>query len=569
MAPVDDRITRDRVRRRAALALAVVGVLDIASGVTPPLVDRLQAVRGLVPFTVPQASAMGVTAAGIALIMLAGGLRHGHRRAWTSSVVLLVASAALHLVKGLDVEEAVVAIAVAAHLVRWRRCFPAPASPQKTLAAAITIVVSAAVAVVAGGFAVYLDHAGGAHPSIVTAALAAAQRLLGLTSIPVPGRVGHFVTPTIETVGLVALATAIWLALRPIIHRPAAVAEIDPRARDIVTRHGAGTLDYFALRDDKRWFFHGESVVAHSVRGGVCLVSPDPIGPVGERQAVWEAFHAHADRRGWSVAVLGAADDWLPVYRSTGMRSIYVGDEAVVDVAGFALAGKRAKGIRHAVNRAERAGYTFALYDPSCLDDELECKLRRVLTQSRRGGVERGYSMTLGRVFDPNDHGLLLGVAFEPDGEPAAFCQFVPAPGHAGWSLDLMRRTNRPHPNSITDFVVVSTILAIKEWGAQELALNFATLRAVLAGEAGDRWTTRMQALIARHLSDSMQIESLWRYNTKYRPRWQPRYAVYDGPEHMVPAAFAMARAESFWELPAIGRFLRPDPLPEPVRSSS
>ena len=510
---------------------------------------------------------MGVTAAGVALIMLAGGLRHGHRRAWAAAIVLLAASAVLHVVKGLDVEEAVVAVAVAAHLVRRRRCFPAPASPQKTLAAAMTIAGSAAVAVVAGGAAIYLDHADGAHPGIVTAALGAAERLVGSTSVAVPGRVGHFVTPTLETVGLAALATAVWLVFRPIIHRAAGGAEVDARARDIVARHGSGSLDYFALRDDKHWFFHGDSVVAHSVRGGVCLVSPDPIGPPAEREAVWEAFHAHADRHGWSVAVLGAAEHWLPVYRSTGMRSVYVGDEAVVDVAGFSLAGKRAKGLRHAVNRAERAGYTFGLYDPSCLEPELELELRRVLGDSRRGGVERGYSMTLGRVFDPNDHGLLLGVAFEPDGTPAAFCQFVPAPGHLGWSLDLMRRTNRPHPNSITDFVVVSTILAIKAWGAQELALNFATLRAVLAGEAGDRWATRVQALIARHLSESMQIESLWRYNAKYRPRWQPRYAVYDGPEHMVPAALAMARAESFWELPAIGRFLRPRPASEPAEA--
>ena len=59
-------------------------------------------------------------------------------------------------------------------------------------------------------------------------------------------------------------------------------------------------------------------------------------------------------------------------------------------------------------------------------------------------------------------------------------------------------------------------------------------------------------------MSDSMQIESLWRFNAKYDPDWQPRYAVYDSPEHMVPAALAVATAESFWELPLIGRFLVP-----------
>ena len=36
--------------------------------------------------------------------------------------------------------------------------------------------------------------------------------------------------------------------------------------------------------------------------------------------------------------------------------------------------------------------------------------LLEVMTKSRRGDVERGFSMTLGRVFDPADSGLLLAV---------------------------------------------------------------------------------------------------------------------------------------------------------------
>lgn len=45
---------------------------------------------------------------------------------------------------------------------------------------------------------------------------------------------------------------------------------------------------------------------------------------------------------------------------------------------------------------------------------------------------------------------------------------------------------------------------------------------------------------------------------TKYDPDWPPRYAVYDGPEQVLPGAIAVARAESFWELPVVGRFLKP-----------
>ena len=83
-------------------------------------------------------------------------------------------------------------------------------------------------------------------------------------------------------------------------------------------------------------------------------------------------------------------------------------------------------------------------------------------------------------------------------------------------------------------------------------------MRAVLAGEAGEGLTQRIQAWLLRRMSDSMQIESLWKFNAKYDPHWQPRYALYDSPEHALPVAIAVARAESFWELPVIGRFLSP-----------
>src|SRR5205085_615352 len=140
----------------------------------------------------------------------------------------------------------------------------------------------------------------------------------------------------------------------------------------------------------------------------------------------------------------------------------------------------------------------------------------------------------------------------------AAFGQFVPAPGIDGYSLDLMRRSDGNHPNGLTDFVAVKTIEHLRERGMKGLGLNFATMRAVLAGELGHGPSQRAQRWVLRRLSGSMQIESLWRYNAKFAPTWQPRYAVYDAAENIVPAALAVAKAESFWELPVIGRFLVP-----------
>ena len=113
-------------------------------------------------------------------------------------------------------------------------------------------------------------------------------------------------------------------------------------------------------------------------------------------------------------------------------------------------------------------------------------------------------------------------------------------------------------PNGITEFIVAKTIDHLRREGSVGLALNFATFRAVLASEAGDRLVQRAQKWFLERMSDSMQIESLWTFNEKFQPEWHPRYAAYDSPEHILSASIAVARAESFFEIPLIGRFFGP-----------
>jgi lysylphosphatidylglycerol synthetase-like protein (DUF2156 family) len=211
------------------------------------------------------------------------------------------------------------------------------------------------------------------------------------------------------------------------------------------------------------------------------------------------------------------------------------------------------------VSRVEKAGYRVEFFDPTKLTDDLRAQLLGLMTESRRGEVERGFSMTLGRAFQTDDRGLLLAVALDAEDRPAGFCHYVPARAIDGWSLDLMRRSERPDvPNGVTEFIVVATIEHLRREGFTGLALNFATFRAVLAEEVGDRLRYRAQKWFLERMSDSMQIESLWSFNEKFQPEWHPRYACYDSPEHLISASIAVARAESFFELPFIGRFFVP-----------
>ena len=135
-------------------------------------------------------------------------------------------------------------------------------------------------------------------------------------------------------------------------------------------------------------------------------------------------------------------------------------------------------------------------------------------------------------------------------------CQFVPSPAIGGYSLDLMRRDPGDHPNGLLDFALCSTITHLKERGMTGLSLNFAAMRSILEGETGDGVTQRVERWAIRRLSGVLQIETLWRFNAKYEPRWLPRYIVFDSAEQFVPVAVQIMRAESLTEVPVIGRLL-------------
>jgi lysylphosphatidylglycerol synthetase-like protein (DUF2156 family) len=473
----------------------------------------------------------------------------------------------LHLAHGIYVYGVLLTAAVLILMVIERRWFEAATDRSSARSALFTLVIGGAVAIAAAFFALEVSDLFRHQrlPSWPLLIEAVAERLVGLHTVPLPDTADDFISPSLLVVGIALALVALYFATRPVVDRGLSQLHGGParraaevRARDLVRRHGSGTLDYFALRDDKEWFFHRDSVVAYAVYGGICLVSPDPIGPGAEREHVWSAFRQFADRHGWGVAIMAAAEDWLALYRDTGMRHVYVGDEAVVDVTAFSLSGGKMKGLRQAVHRVERYGYTVEFFDPATLAAGQIEPLLDLMARNRRGEHERGFSMMLGRMFDPRDSGLLLTVVYGPSGDPAAMCQFVPSEVIKGYSLDLMRRDPGEHPNGLLDFALCSTIEHLRESGQIGLSLNFAAMRSVLEGETGDGVTQRVERWALRRLSGVLQIESLWRFNAKYEPSWLPRYIVFDSAEQFAPALVTILRAESLTEVPVIGRLLAP-----------
>lgn len=558
------------IRRWAGGLLFLDGLLNVAVSASPPLRGRLHLVLSVLPLGVAQSAAAITAVAGIGMIMMARGVRRGQRRAWFLAVGALAFTVVTHLARGGGIASSLVAAVILVLLVVERRYFQATTDRSSLTTALPRLGLIAGLTVVAATIGI---EASARHqlPALGVVLIACAERLVGQYNISLPDGVDDFIDPTLMTIGVSLIVSLFYLLTRPVVDRRLSqkgtsterrFAEL--RAREIVRRHGRGTLDYFALRDDKQFYFFRDSLVAYAVYGGVALISPDPIGPEAERSEVFSAFRSYGEARGWTIGVMAASEEWLSIYHAAGMHYLYLGDEAIVDCQRFSLEGGKMKGLRQACTRLSRHGYTVEFMDPASIDPGEIIDILELITMLRRGEGERGFSMMLGRLFNPKDKGLLLTVVNGPDGKPAAVCQFVPSPAINGYSLDLMRRDPGDHPNGLIDYALCSTIAHLAQEGARGLSLNFAAFRSVLESERGDGTLTRVERWALKRLSGILPIESLWTFNAKYHPSWLPRYLVYPAAESFVPVVAAVLRAESITELPVLGRFLANDPSNRP-----
>ena len=179
-----------------------------------------------------------------------------------------------------------------------------------------------------------------------------------------------------------------------------------------------------------------------------------------------------------------------------------------------------------AVNKVKRTGYTARIRRHKDIAPEEMSGLGAAADHWRYGQPERGFSMALGRVGRADDDRCMVATATE-DGVLRAILHFVPW-GSDGLSLDLMRRDRAASPG-LNDFLIVEAIKAAGGLGVKRISLNFAVFRAAL--ERGEKIgagpVLRAWRRVLLFMSRWFQIESLYKFNAKFCPVWQPRFFVF------------------------------------------
>ncbi len=545
-APLRERRRFERLPALAAATALAVGAVNLASALTPNVAWRGHLLLQVEPVElVPLFHTLAVPAS-VALIVCAFYLGRRRRRAWQAAVALLLVLGVLDVLKGFDFEESFLSFGSAALLWTGRGAFYVRHDrPDGRVLARALAGAAAAVALVAG-FIAALAHAD--SPRLVTRETV--DLLLwrhgpiafGDEVVWLPLAAG-----AVAVGGLLAIA---YLAFRPLAPPGGPTRKERHLADELVHAHGHDTLAFFKLRRDQQYFFSSDrrAFVGYRIERNVMLLSGDPVGNPDSLPLLLRETCAFAERHGLRLGAIGVGSQTLPLFRAAGLRSLYIGDEAIVETAAFSLAGRAIRKVRQSVSRLETAGYTVSAHELGSLRAKSRAQLRAVSARWLDGAPERGFSMAMDSLDAAYQPDSVVVLARDSDGAVRGFLHFVPSYGRAAMSLSFMRR-DRDTPNGLTEFLVVKAIELLRERGIEELSLNFAAFARLIRGPRGaaERALGRGLSLAER----LFQIERLYRFNAKFDPRWEPRYLVFEGALGLPRIGFAAMLVEG--QLPRLG----------------
>ncbi|WUB77618.1 phosphatidylglycerol lysyltransferase domain-containing protein [Streptomyces sp. NBC_00576] len=552
----------DAVPALIAKACAAIGLLDVLAGVFARFRhSRMHTVAEVLPGALgPFAAALSLST-GLLLLLLAHGLRRRKRRAWRAAVVLLPAGAVSQFAYRHSAFGLLISLALLTLLIRHRGEFAALPDPRSRWRALSNFLLWGTASILIGLVIVSVHgRRTVGDPSLADRITHVLYGLFGFEGpVDYDGPTSWTVGFSLGALGLLTALTTIYFAFRP--EHPAAhlTPQDEDRLRVLLDKHGRrDSLGHFALRRDKAVVFSpsGKAAVTYRVVSGVMLASGDPIGDVEAWPGAIERFMDEAKAHSWTPAVMGCSETGGEVWtRETGLDALELGDEAVVDVADFSLSGRAMRNVRQMVKRIERAGYETRVRRIRDLGQaELE-RIRHAADDWRGTDTERGFSMALGRIGDPDDGDCLIATAHKTDDQPGpygdlkAILHFVPW-GTDGVSLDLMRRDRSADPG-MNELLIVAALEAAPRLGIARVSLNFAMFRSALArGEKiGAGPVLRAWRGLLVFLSRWFQIESLYKFNAKFRPRWEPRFVVYRTSSDLPRIGLAAMQAEGFIDL--------------------
>src|ERR1700760_3206507 len=312
----------------AAIAAALIGLINVASTLTPNIrwrghllleFEPVEAVRLFHAFALP---------VGAALLLVAPYLLKRRRRAWQTAVALMVALGALDLLKGLDFEETAITWLTAAALGSARDAFRVEHDRITGRSALWRVPLLGICGVALAAIAAWATQG---HPSFGRVTRETGDLLVWRETGPLNFRHNlvrfHHHYFAWVPLGVHFVEIGAFLAMAYVLFRPLRASRELPgpgarqAAADLVRAHGSDTLSFFKLRADKQYLFSADrsAFVGYRIQAGVLLLSGDPVGPDDALPQLLADVREFAGVCGLKLLGVGASAGVSALYEGVGL----------------------------------------------------------------------------------------------------------------------------------------------------------------------------------------------------------------------------------------------------------
>lgn len=298
------------------------------------------------------------------------------------------------------------------------------------------------------------------------------------------------------------------------------------RALDIVARHPNAAAGLVRLGDKSLLFSEcGEGFIMYGRQNRAMIALFDPVGPQHLWAPLTRRFMAEARAQGCRPVFYQVSPAFLQIAAETNCKVLKLGEQAVIDLGAFSLAGGRWLNLRRAINRAERDGLTFEMVAredvPAILPDLEQVSEAWLATQT---AGEKGFSLG---VFRPDYVTASPVAVIRLDGKIVAFANILTQASDGDAFIDLMRHVPGVH-RGVMDLLFVRIMESLRDQGLRRLNLGMAPLAGLTPEGKAPLWN-RIGAHIFQKGERFYNFRGVREFKNKFNPHWEPRYLAAPG----------------------------------------
>jgi len=513
-----------------ALLLFALGIVNIISVLTPAISERVHWLKNFIPVDAIVVSNYFVLVLGLILLVTASFMLKGLRSAWYLAVFLTVVSFFGNLSKAADYEEALIALFVLGVLIYTRKDYYVKNNPRLRTVGIQTAVLSIMAVILYSviGF-YYLDKKHfNVDFSLWQSVRYALQNyfLLGSSDlVPVDRFASRFIL-SINVSGFLSLAFLFYTLIRPYILKNTPTKEELERPNQLIRQHGNSSLDYFKTYQDKMVFEPEglDAFVSYRIAGNYAVVLENPVAENAESlKECIRLFDSFCYENGLKSFYYRVPEDSLPVYESLKKRSMFLGQEGVVDLNLFSLEGGARKSIRNAISKVKDRGYTVKFHFPPIKDGQLQ-KVKSVsddwLYDTGRSEIIFSQGM-----FEWEELKQQTLITVENSEERVvAFLNIIPDYAKGESTYDLLRKT-KDAPNGVMDFILIEMFSYLKSQGFETVNLGFAPMSGL---KDPTKFSEKSMKFAYEKIRNFAHYKGMREYKEKFATIWYNKYLIYD-----------------------------------------